>query len=132
MAFAIWVPTSLWMGRVVSLKRNMELIQSLADKVRHMALCHPLLLAVDGLASYESAFREAFRSKFPRQAGETGHCKMVSWSNIYIVQGAKDRVESLIRKTQGKGVINTSFIERLNVTFRQRISPLARCYVPAI
>ena len=71
MAFAIWVPTSLWMGRFVSLKRDMELIQSLADKVRHMALCHPLLLAVDDIASYERVFRDAFRSKSPRQAGET-------------------------------------------------------------
>jgi transposase-like protein len=144
MAFAIWVPTRLWMGGVVSPTRDMELIQALADKVRQMALCRPLLLAVDGLASYVSAFRDAFRSKFPRQTGERGRCKMVSWSDIYIVQvvkqrvegilhverrivqGAKDRVESLIQKTQGKGVINTAFIERLNATFRQRIAPLAR------
>jgi len=144
MAFAIWVPTRLWLGGVVSPKRDMKLIQSLADKVRQMALCRPLLLAVDGLASYVSAFRNAFRSKFPRTAGETGRCKLVSWSDIYIVQvvkqrvegvlnverrivqGAKDRIESLIQKTQGKGVINTAFIERLNATFRQRISPLAR------
>jgi transposase-like protein len=144
MAFAIWVPTRLWMGGVVSHKRDMGLIQSLADKVRQMALCRPLLLAVDGLASYVSAFRNAFRSKFPRQVGEIGRCKMVSWTDIYIVQvikqraegifnverrivqGAKDMVESLIQKTQGKGVVNTAFIERLNATFRQRIAPLAR------
>ena len=144
MALAIWVPTRLWMGGVVSPKRDMALIRSLANKVRQMALCRPLLLAVDGLASYVSAFRDTFRSKFPRLAGETGRCKMVSWSDIYIVQvvkqrvegvlnverrivqGAKDIVESLIQKTQGKGVINTAFIERLNATFRQRISPLAR------
>jgi transposase-like protein len=144
MAFAIWVSTRLWMGGVVSPKRDMALIQSLADKVRQMALCRPLLLAVDGLASYVSAFRDAFRSKFPRQDGEIGRCKMVSWPDIYIVQvvkqrvegvlnverrivqGAKNMIENLIQKTQGKGVINTAFIERLNATFRQRISPLAR------
>jgi len=144
MALAIWVPTRLWMGGVVSPKRDIALIQSLADKVRQMALCRPLLLAVDGLASYVSAFRNAFRSKFPRPAGETGRCKMVSWSDIYIVQvvkqrdegvlnverrivqGTKDIVESLIQRTQGQGRINTAFIERLNATFRQRIAPLAR------
>lgn len=83
-------------------------------------------LPVDGLASYMSAFRDAFRSKFPRQVGEIGGCKMVSWPDIYIVQvlkqrvegilnvercivqGAKDMLESLIQKTQGKGVINTT------------------------
>jgi len=75
MAFAIWVPTRLWMGGVVSPKRDLNLIQALADKVRQMALCRPLLLAVDGLASYVSAFRNVFRSKFPRQEGETRRCK---------------------------------------------------------
>lgn len=144
MALAIWVPTRLWMGGVVSPKRDLDLIQSLTDKVRQMALCRPLLLAVDGLASYVSAFRDAFRSKFPRQVGETGRCKMVSWPDIFIVQvvkqrvegvlhverrivqGTKERVEGLIQKTQGTGVINTAFIERLNATFRQRISSLTR------
>ena len=144
MALAIWVPTRLWMGGVVSPKRDLDLIQALADKVRQMALCRPLLLAVDGLASYVSAFRNAFRSKFPRLAGETGRCKLVSWSDIFIVQVVKQRtdgilnveqrivqgvqatIEGLIQKTQGQGVINTAFIERLNATFRQRIAPLTR------
>ena len=144
MALAIWVPTRLWMGGVVSPKRDLDLIQALADKVRQMALCRLLLLAVDGLASYVSAFRNAFRSKFPRLAGETGRCKLVSWSDIFIVQVVKQRtdgilnveqrivqgvqatIEGLIQKTQGQGVINTAFIERLNATFRQRIAPLTR------
>ena len=144
MAFAIWVSTRLWMGGVVSPKRDLDLIQALADKVRQMAACRPLLLAVDGLASYVSAFRNAFRSKFPRQEGEVGRCKMVAWQGIAIVQvvkqrlagvlnverrivqGTQDLVASLIQKTQGQGVINTAFIERLNATFRQRISPRTR------
>jgi transposase-like protein len=144
MAFAIWVPTRLWLGGVISPTRDLALIQALADKVRNLALCRPLLLAVDGLASYVSAFRNAFRSKFPRLAGETGRCRMVAWQNIAIVQVVKQRVEgvltierrivqgttdmvaSLIRITQGKGVINTAFIERLNATFRQRIHFLTR------
>jgi hypothetical protein len=144
MALAIWVPTRLWMGGVVSPKRDLDLIQTLADKVKQIALCRPLLLAVDGLASYVSAFRNAFRSKLPRSEGETGRCKMVTWQNIVIaqvikqrtdgvlhierriVQGAKELVERLIQTTQGPGVINTAFIERLNATFRQRISALTR------
>ena len=43
-----------------------------------------------------------------------------------IVQGAKNMIERLILTTQGKGVINTAFIERLNATFRQRINSLTR------
>ncbi len=144
MALAIWVPTRLWMGGVVNPKRDLDLIQALADKVRSMALCRPLLLAVGGLASYVSAFRNAFRSKLPRPAGEPGRCKLVAWQDIAIVQVVKQRVEGvlnvdrriiqgaegmvkrLIKTTQGKGVINTAFIERLNATFRQRIHSLTR------
>lgn len=48
MALAIWVPTRLWIGGVVSPKRDLDLIQALADKVKKIALCRPLLLAVDG------------------------------------------------------------------------------------
>lgn len=146
MALAIWVPTRLWMGGIVSAQRDLNLIQALADKVRSMALCRPLLLAVDGLASYVSAFRNAFRSKLPRPQGELGRCKLVAWQDIAIVQvvkqrvagvfaqrverrivqGAKTMIERLIITTQGKGVINTAFIERLNATFRQRIHSLTR------
>jgi len=144
MALAIWVPTRLWLGGIVSAQRDLNLIQALADKVRSMALCRPLLLAVDGLASYVSAFQNAFRSKLPRLQGETGRCKMVAWHDIAlvqvvkqrvegvlhierrIVQGAKTMIERLIITTQGKGVINTAFIERLNATFRQRIHSLTR------
>lgn len=145
MAMAMAVATRLWLGGVVSRKRDLELIQTLADKVRAMALCRPLLLAVDGLSSYVSAFRLAFRSKLPRWGGETGRCKLVSWPDIAIVQvvkqrmegvltverrivqGGKDMVARLIKATQkGKGVINTAFIERLNATFRQRLNHLVR------
>lgn len=46
------VSTRLWLGGVVSDKRDLDLIQALSDKVKGLALCRPLLLAVDGLASY--------------------------------------------------------------------------------
>lgn len=145
MALAMAVPTRLWLGGVVSRKRDLDLIQSLVDKVRAIALCRPLLLATDGLASYVTAFRMAFRSKVPHWRGEIGRCKMVSWPDIAIVQvvkqrvegvltvdrrvvqGSQEMVERLIKATQnGKGVINTAFIERLNATFRLRLNNLAR------
>jgi hypothetical protein len=72
MAMAMAVSTRLWLGGVVSAKRDSDLIQSLIDKVRAIALCRPLLLAVDGLSSYVTAFRRAFRSKMPHWHGEIG------------------------------------------------------------
>jgi transposase-like protein len=145
MALALAVPTRLWLGGVLSRKRDLELIQALADKVRAIALCRPLVLAVDGLSTYVTAFRLAFRSKLPRWQGQSGRCKLIAWPDIAIVQvikqrgkavftvdrrivqGSKEMVEGLIQATQkGKGMINTAYIERLNATFRQRLNNLVR------
>ena len=43
-----------------------------------------------------------------------------------IMDGTPARVETLRRRSQGDGVINTAYIERLNATFRERLAPLAR------
>lgn len=50
-ALAMMVSTRLWLAGAVSPHRDSALIQQLAVKVRQMALCRPLLLAVDGFAS---------------------------------------------------------------------------------
>jgi hypothetical protein len=143
MALAMMVSTRLWLGGVISTHRDKGLIQALADQIRAIALCRPLLLAVDGLPSYVKAFQRAFRSKVPR-LGQLGRCHLRAWSDIAIVQvvkeragrsltihrrivqGSADLVERLIQASQGQGGINTAFIERLNATFRQRLAALAR------
>jgi len=144
MALAIMVSTRLWLGGAISPHRDLDLIQTLANKIRKVALCRPLLLAVDGLSSYVTAFRKAFRTALPRCKGELGRPQLVSWPNIAIAQVVKQRVDgqlniarrivqgneamvhSLIQETQGTGMINTAFIERFNATFRQRINCLTR------
>jgi transposase-like protein len=143
MAMAIMVPTRLWLGGVISRQRNQGLIQSLVDQIRTIALCRPLLLAVDGLVSYVSAFERAFRSPMPR-FGQPGRCQLRPWSEVAIVQvvkqrlkgqltivrrvvqGSAEQVSQLLQISQGGGKINTAFIERLNATFRQRLACLAR------
>jgi len=40
--------------------------------------------------------------------------------------GTSARVETLRRRSQGGGVINTAYIERLNATFRERLASLTR------
>ena len=144
MALAIMVPTRLWLGGVLSPQRDIELLQSLTDKVRQMALCRPLLLAVDGLPGYVKAFGRSFRSPMPRW-GRPGRCQWHAWSAVAIVQvikrrlptgleierriaqGSPQQVNDLIAATQkGAGVINTAFIERFNATCRSRLSWLSR------
>lgn len=43
-----------------------------------------------------------------------------------MVQGGRSDIERFIADSQGKGVINTAFIERLNATFRQCLASLVR------
>jgi len=43
-----------------------------------------------------------------------------------LIVGTWARVETLRRRSQGDGVINTAYIERLNATFRERLASLTR------
>jgi transposase-like protein len=143
LAMAMMVSTRLWLGGAVSQQRDLSLIRALGAQVRAVALCRPLLVAVDGLASYVTAFQHAFRSPVPR-FGQVGRCKLRAWSELALVQVVKQRhkghlsierrivqgtqtmVTRLVELSQGRGGINTAYIERLNATFRQRLASLAR------
>lgn len=143
-AMAMMVSTRLWLGGAVSASRDTALLQKMAQQVRAIALCRPLLIAVDGLNLYPNVFRDAFRTGIPRLVGQIGRMTLVEWPNIAIVQvvkskiagtwniqrtvvqGTKSMVEQLLQTSQGGGVINTAYIERLNATFRQRLACLFR------
>ena len=144
LGMALMVATRLWLGGVVGGHRDADFLRQLVHVIRQMALCRPLLLAVDGLPGYVKAFRHAFRTNVPG-AGRRGRYRKVSWPDIAIVrlikpnaanswhirreivQGEAAMIERLRVATQGcAGVMNTAYIERLNATFRQRLAPLAR------
>jgi hypothetical protein len=144
MALAMMVSTRLWLGGVLGFQRDKRLMRQLAQCIRQVALCRPLLLAVDGWRAYSEAFQQAFRTQLPR-AGRAGRACLVAWPDIAIVQVVKQRLEhglhierrvvqgclaqiERLRQTSqgGPGVINTAYIERLNATFRLRLSWLTR------
>ena len=143
MALAMMVKTRLWLGGEVSEQRDLPLIRRLSERVRRCAAHRPLLFCTDGLVSYIRAIRETFRD--PVQTGKGGRPRLRPWRHIFIAQvvqryerrrvvdtqrrivdGTPARVETLRRRSQGGGVINTAYIERLNATFRERLAPLAR------
>jgi len=144
LAMAMMVSTRLWLGGVVSAQRDLDLISALVAQVRRMALYRPLLIAVDGLASYVTAFGRAFRVPVWRRQRGPGRPRLVPWPHLNLVQVVKSRagssqpierrivagtpaaVAELVETSQGRGGINTAFIERLNATFRQRLASLAR------
>jgi transposase-like protein len=143
MAFAMMIKTRLWLGGEVSAQRDLPLIRRLIARVRRCAARRPLLLCTDGLVAYIRAIRETFRD--PIRTGQGGRPRLRPWRNVLIAQvvkryerrrvvaterrmvaGPPARVETLRRRSQGDGVINTAYIERLNATFRERLAPLAR------
>jgi len=143
MALAMMVRTRLWLAGEVSERRDMALSRGLIERVRRCALPRPLLVCTDGWSAYVRAVRETFRD--PVHAGAQGRPRLRPWRNICIAQvvkryerrrvvdverrivdGTPARVETLRRRSQGDGVINTAYIERLNATFRARLGPLTR------
>jgi transposase-like protein len=143
LGMALAVPSRLWLGAVVSAHRDTRLLRALAAWVRAWSVPGPLLVVVDGLAGYVDAFRRAFRS--PQRDGQTGRPPLVPWEGVAIgqvikqyvrrrvvgvtrglAQGSEAEAATLLTETQGGGVLNTAFIERLNATFRTRLSLLGR------
>lgn len=143
MALVMMVATRLWLGGTVGQQRDRGLIEALVAQVRAIALCRPLVWAVDGLSTYVKAIQRAFRSPLP--TGKRGAPRKVSWPDVGIVQVIKRRVNgrlsierrirqgeaqqvlSVIATSQsGQGGLNTAFIERLNATFRQCLATLSR------
>jgi hypothetical protein len=143
MACAMMIKTRLWLGGEVSEERDLPLIRRLIDRVRRGAARRPLLICTDGLVSDSRAMRETLRD--PIRTGQGGRPRLRPWRNVLlaqvikrderrrvvdterrIVEGTPARVETLRRRSQGDGVINTASMERLNATFRERLAPLAR------
>lgn len=149
-AMALQVGTRLWLGGEVSPHRDKALIRGLADRIARCAQAgRPLLLVADGLQTYVGAFLRACRSRVP---GAKGRPRLVVWPGVIVGQvikqygprrgrrgygavigvvrrvahGAAATVEQLLVTTQGGGVLNTAYIERLNATFRQRLASLGR------
>lgn len=143
MAMAMMVSTRLWLGGVISTRRDQRLISRLVALIAACAVVAPLLVVVDGFRSYVDAVRLAFRTRDHR--GGRGAPRKVAWPELCIgqvvkqysgkrvvgvrrriVQGSQQMVERLVRAVPGCLVLNTAYIERLNGTFRARLAPLAR------
>ncbi|MCZ7567369.1 MAG: hypothetical protein M5U01_02060 [Ardenticatenaceae bacterium] len=125
LASALQGPTRLWLGGVISARRDGTLIAQLVATIRAGALGRPLLIAVDGLSRYLTAIQAAFRAPIP--TGTRGRPRLRPWNDLCIgqvikpragrrvvrvtrrlVQGRAALVERLIHQTQGHGGLNTA------------------------
>ena len=143
MALAMMVTTRVWLGGEGSEQRDRLLIRRLSERGKRCAAHRPLVICTAGLVSSMRAMRATCRD--PGHTGKGGRPRLRPWRQVWIAQvgkrderrrvvatdrrmvdGTPARVETLRRRSQGDGVINTADIERLNATFRERLAPLAR------
>jgi transposase-like protein len=144
-ALAMDVTTRLWLAGAVSEHRDRTLIDRLFQHVR--ACCqfvHALLVCTDGFAAYPKSIVRAFRDKVKKQAGR-GRCSLEVWPDLciatiikrtkkkrvveitrHVARGTREKAQELLLMTKGCKEFNTSFIERLNGTVRERLASLTR------
>src|SRR3954464_12317659 len=143
MAMAMAVPSRLWLGGVVSARRDLTLITTVVVMVRRAAKSLRFLVCVDGLASYVTAFTRVFRD--PERTGKRGRPRLKATPGLLLGQVIKHRsgrrlvdvtrravlgtAEAITAVLSGAGRgrgLNTSYIERLNATFRSSLCALVR------
>jgi hypothetical protein len=143
MALALAVPSRLWLGGVISRHRDLPLITRLVQRVLACAATRAILVCVDGLASYVTAFPRVFRQ--PLRTGRRGRPRLVLPDGFQLAQVVKHSakrhvvgvsrrvihgtlagIEAVLTASRTGTVINTAYIERLNATFRAHLAPLAR------
>ena len=145
MGLAMMVSTRLWLAGVVSQRRDSALADTLLQQVRRCCqkMCE-LLICTDGWAAYPNSIGRAFREKVKRTAGR-GRCAFVVWPALHIgtvikhtvkkrlkevirqmAQGSLEQALKLLGRSNGGTMLNTSFIERLNGTMRERLAALTR------
>lgn len=140
MALALDAVTRLWLGGAVQTTRDGALIENVVQQVRRCARSLGLLVCVDGLSSYVTAFRRALREPF--RTGGAGRPRLLPAPGFLLGQvikrcvkrrlvevihrpvvGTLAEIETRLRETSTGQGIHTAYIERLNATFRSRVPP---------
>src|SRR5437763_5353166 len=139
-AMALAVPSRLWLGGELSATRDGALVTALLRRVAACAASTALLICVDGFSAYVGAVRTVFRVAV--RTGRRGRPRLALPAGVLLAQvikshqgrrlvdvtrrvvcGAEEAVTRAIAATRGGTQINTSYIERLNGTFRAALAP---------
>jgi transposase-like protein len=142
MALALALPSRLWLGGVLSARREGALIRLLLLRVRACAATSAVLLCVDGFAAYVSAAWSVFRA--PQRTGRRGRPRFVWPEGFLLAQVVKShqgrRLAQIVRRVvvgteeavlqalarTGGTTINTAYIARFNALLRAQRAPLVR------
>lgn len=143
LAMAVCVPSRLWLGGVLSERRDKGLANRLVALVRSCGASLSLVVCTDGWTPYPAAFLKGFR--FAVRTGKRGRPRLALEEGFLLgqvvkryekrrvkevahrfVRGSRERIEAAVKASGGGAGVNTAYIERLNATFRSRLASLAR------
>jgi len=100
LAGALVVESRLWLGGLVSLRRDRDLIRALLSRVRACGVVRAVLLCTDGPASYPKTAIHLFRE--PLGSGRVGRPRLILPDGVMIAQAikryAKRRVIGVVRR----------------------------------
>ncbi len=105
MALALAVPARLWLGGVVSPHRDGALLSTLVAQIRASARSLAILVCVDGLASYVTAFLQVFRH--PVRTGHRGRPRLVLEQGLLLGQVVKRYVQRRVVSVERRVVRGT-------------------------
>ena len=124
---AIEVWSRLWPSTVVgrrSYRNTLALVRDVADRMAFEGL--PLIVT-DGFDFYEKVVRRVFgQAALYAQVLKTRRNDRLVKVERRAVHGAAWRFDEALRNSEDSSALNTSFIERLNLTIRQSLAYLAR------
>jgi len=148
---ALMVSSRLWLGGSVSNSRNKHLIYLLMCQIKAaLPYCEQLLFLTDGLKTYKKQFERAFRRKLKFERKGRTHWRyevtpqmcmlqlVKSYSRHgrrYVCKGVHKLVlaveeweiaSGLLKSLNTTSRVNTSYIERLNATFRGCLVAMSR------
>ena len=124
---AIEVWSRLWTSTVVgrrSYRNTLALVRDVASRMEHLA--YPLIVT-DGFECYGTVIRRVFGpAALYAQVIKTRRHDRIVRVDRRAVMGAAWRVDEARARSEDSSTVNTSFIERLNLTIRQGSAYLSR------
>ena len=124
-AMEVW--SRLWPSTVVGRRSYRNTLALLRDVANRMDFHGLLLIVTDGFDFYEKVVRRVFgAAALYGQVLKTRRNDRIVKVERRAVHGAVWRFDDVLNESEDSATLNTSFIERLNLTIRQSSAYLAR------
>ena len=124
---AIEVWSRLWTSTIVGRRSYRNTLALVRDVSQRMVFATPLLIVTDGFEFYQTVVRRVFGSAaLYGQVIKTPRHDRVVKVERRAVMGAAWRFADTLQHSEDSSTVNTSFIERLNLTIRQGSAYLSR------